>query len=62
MHPYRLDDDQTADAVNTFIQASNFDIELPLDDDDIDLEDAGFCFPGVGTATKGTRSVMKRVC
>jgi adiponectin receptor len=61
LHPYRLDDEKTNDAVNLFIQASNFDIELPLDDDDIDLDDEGFCFPGVGPATKGTRSVMKRV-
>uniref|UniRef100_A0AC35GJJ2 Uncharacterized protein n=1 Tax=Panagrolaimus sp. PS1159 TaxID=55785 RepID=A0AC35GJJ2_9BILA len=60
LHPYRLDDEKTSDAVNSFIQASNFDIEFPLDDEDINLEEDGMCFPGVGTATKGTRTVMKR--
>jgi adiponectin receptor len=61
LHPYRLDDEKTSDAVNSFIQASNFDIEFPIDDEDINLEEDGMCFPGVGTATKGTRTVMKRI-
>jgi hypothetical protein len=62
LHPYRLDDEKTNDAVNLFIQASNFDIEFPLDDEDIEFDDEGFCFPGAGPSTKGTRGVMKRVC
>uniref|UniRef100_A0A7E4W3C0 Adiponectin receptor protein n=1 Tax=Panagrellus redivivus TaxID=6233 RepID=A0A7E4W3C0_PANRE len=56
LHPYRTDDERSAVAVNDFIQASNFDMHLPLDDAELDEDQ--MCFGG---ASKGPVSVMKRI-
>jgi len=59
LHPYYPNDERSADAVKNFIQSSNFDMQLPLDDEDIDLNEEQLCFPtNIG---QGTRSVMKRI-
>ena len=59
LHPYCPDDERSADAVKNFIQSSNFDMDLPLGEDDIELDEEQLCFPtNIG---QGTRSVMKRV-